>query len=103
MITPPITAEVIENPMKTLACDVQEKQENINQNTYQWWLKGRVLETAPPSPSPSPSVKVWICHCIHEGRSSFQVHKQRQNNNQSQSAIINTVFKSDRLRALANY
>ena len=54
MITPPITAEVIENPMKTLACDVQEKQENINQNTYQWWLQGRVLETAPPPPLPPP-------------------------------------------------
>ena len=54
MITPPITAEVIENPMKTLACDVQEKQENINQNTYQWWIQGRVLETAPPPPSLPP-------------------------------------------------
>ena len=102
MITPPITAEVIENPMKTLACDVQEKQENINQNAYQWWIHGRVLVTPPPLP-PTPYVKVWICHCIHEGRSSFQVHKQRKNNNKSQSAIINTVFKSDRLRALANY
>ena len=40
--------------MKTLACDVQEKQENINQNTYQWWIQGRVLETAPPTPPPLP-------------------------------------------------
>ena len=40
--------------MKTLACDVQEKQENINQNTYQWWIQGRVLETAPPTLPPPP-------------------------------------------------
>ena len=53
MITAPITAEVIENPMKTLACNVQEKQENINQNIYQWWIQGRVLENPPPLP-PSP-------------------------------------------------
>ena len=36
MITPPITAEVMENPMKTPAWDIQKEQANINQNTYQW-------------------------------------------------------------------
>ena len=55
--------------------------------------------------SPPPLYfKVWIRHCIHEGRSSFQVHKQSKSNNKSQSAIVitNTVFKSDRIRALGN-
>ena len=57
-----------------------------------------------PLPPPPPSFKVWIRRCIHEGRSSFQVHKQSKSNNKSQSAIVitNTVFKSDRIRALAN-
>ena len=54
MITPPITAEVIENPMKTLACDAQEKQENINQNTYQWWIQGGLGDRPPPPPPPLP-------------------------------------------------
>ena len=133
MITPPITAEVMENPMKTPAWDIQKEQANINQNTYQWrqntckWIRSPplflhqtepqraeklILATAPPPippylkvwmTPPSPYLKVWI-HCIHEGRSSFQVHKQSNSNNKSQSAIMttNTVFKSERLQALAN-
>ena len=132
MITPPITAEVMENPMKTPAWDIQKEQANINQNTYQWrqntckWIRSPLIsppnwapkcrktyfsDRPPPIPPylkvwmtpPSPYLKVWI-HCIHEGRSSFQVHKQSNSNNKSQSAIMitNTVFKSERLQALAN-
>lgn len=132
MITPPITAEVMENPMKTPAWDIQKEQANINQNTYQWrqntckWIRSPLIsppnwapkgrktyfsDRPPPHSSlpkglndpPSPYLKVLI-HCIHEGRSSFQVHKQSNSNNKSQSAIMttNTVFKSERLQALAN-